>query len=184
MRGRTPAIVGILTATVLLVWIGIRPGSPAVMADLIDQWPDAADVRPSLESFTVTDATLAGDTRRAIVGQEPGRITWPVDLPDDPWLHVSVGMLEPSWTTEGDGSLFMVGVSDGQTYHELITLVMDPFANPDDRRWQNLLLDLSPYAGRRVDVIFNTRASPPQTPPANDLAGDMPAWGEPQIVAR
>jgi len=184
MRARASAVAGIVAAIALLLWIVLRPGAPRVTADLIDGWPTAADIRPTPEAFSVAEATLGGRTRRAIVGHEPGRITWPVDVPSDGWLQVSLGMLEPSWTVEGDGSLFLIGISDGTTYTDLATLVMDPYANPGDRQWQDLLLDLSPFSGRRVDVIFNTRASPPSTPPANDLSGDLPAWGEPQIVVR
>jgi hypothetical protein len=180
MTRRIPFLFGVLA---ILAGGAACSSGDQVAVDLIDALPNAKQVRPRPESFTVAEATIAGDARRAILGHEPGRIVWQVDVPEGAWLKVGLGMLEPSWTVDGDGVLFMIGVSDGKVYTELLSLVMDPSSNPGDRHWQDMLLDLSAYTGQSVEVIFNTRASPPQ-PPVDDRAGDMPAWGSPQIVIR
>ena len=52
---------------------------------------------------------------------------------------------------------------------------------------RGVTLDLSPYAGKTIELAFNTRASPPPTPgvgPRSDERGDMPLWGEPRVVVR
>ena len=108
-------------------------------------------------------------------------------MPDGAWLKVSVGLKEEAWKTEGDGVYFFIGVSEGPKWDEVYQLVVNPFANASDRGWKDVTLDLSPYAGRTIDLIFNTRASPPATPgtpPRNDERGDMPLWGEPRVVIR
>ena len=66
---------------------------------------------------------------------------------------------------------------------DLLSLVVNPFGNPNDRKWQPLKIDLSAYAGKTVDLIFNTRSSPPD-PPRDDRNGDLPVWGDPRIVTR
>ena len=95
-------------------------------------------------------------------------------------LGVSLGLREESWVRPGDGVLFRVGISRGDVYEELVSLVVNPFANPADRQWYPLLLDLSPYAGDAVEIIFNTNAGVNSENAANDLA----VWGEPKIVVR
>jgi hypothetical protein len=90
---------------------------------------------------------------------------------------------QDAWAVEGDGVLFQVGVSDGSEFTELFSLVVNPYANPADRNWHDLFVDLSGYAGQRVDLIFNTRAGPPD-PPSDDRRGDAALWAEPKIVTR
>jgi hypothetical protein len=76
----------------------------------------------------------------------------------------------------------MIGVSDGATFSELMSLVVNPYAIPGDRTWHPLLLDLSVFAGKTVDLVFNTYSSPPDQP--IDVRGDLPVWGEPRVVIR
>ena len=66
-----------------------------------------------------------------------------------------------AWTMQGDGVLFMIGVSDGPIASDLFRLVVNPFGNPSDtaverdRRWT-----CRQFAGETVDLIFNTRSEP------------------------
>ena len=62
---------------------------------------------------------------------------------------------------EGDGVLFMVGVSDGRAFEQLFTQHVNPFDNSGDRRWIPVMVDLSAYAGEEVELIFNTRSGQP-----------------------
>lgn len=171
-----------VAAIIGLLWARMRPADEAVAVDLIERFPTAEIKRPSAETFARADVTLAGVSRRAIVPSGPSRLGFRVTVPDSAWLDLSIGMREEAWTVEGDGVLFLVGVSDGQKFDELMSLVMNPFANPADRGWHALQLDLSPYAGKSVDVIFNTFSSPPKG--GDDRRGDSPLWAEPRIVTR
>ncbi|HET9370208.1 MAG TPA: hypothetical protein VFO19_08160 [Vicinamibacterales bacterium] len=168
---------------VLAAWLIVKPSGESVALDLINAFPTAKDRRPTPETFDVIDATISGETHRAIHPKDPSRIIWSVNVPENGWLYVDIGLLEQSWTMQGDGVLFMVGVSDGNTFDDLLSLVVNPFGNPNDRKWQPLKIDLSAYAGKTVDLIFNTRSSPPD-PPRDDRNGDLPVWGDPRIVTR
>ena len=76
------------------------------------------------------EATLAGDTKRAIAAPPNGRIHFHARIPDDGWLKVSLGMKPEAWTKEGNGVYFFVGVSDGRAFEQLFTQTVNPFANP------------------------------------------------------
>jgi hypothetical protein len=96
-------------------------------------------------------------------------------------------MKPQSWTMQGNGVIFQIGVSNGKTYEELLRLHVNPFTEPGDRQWKDLTLDLSPYSGQAVDLIFNNLSGP--DPPAgqpftDDRNGDLPLWGAPRVVTK
>ncbi len=174
-------VVGIGALAAYLV-LGHRHDKVAV--NLIDAFPNALKksvVQPPDQAFSIIDATIGHDAKRAIFTPGAGRITWHVTIPDNGWLTVSLALKEEAWTQAGDGVNFRIGVSDGHTYDPLLAVLIDPFDNASDRRWNNVTLDLSPYAGETVDVIFNTDAG---TPGHNDVRNDLALWGEPRIVVR
>jgi hypothetical protein len=128
------------------------------------------------------DADLNGETRQAIFTLPESRIKFKVRIPDDGWLRVAVGMKPESWTQEGDGVLFRVGASDGRTYEALFQQHVNPFANPGDRKWIQVWVDLSAYAGEEIELIFNTNNSPEGR--GDDDRADLALWGGPEIVTR
>jgi len=186
MKGsaRVALAIAALVAVVAL-WLIVKPGGDRVAIDLIDEFPTAKSKRPTPETFEIINATINGETHRAVHPKDPSRVVWSVTVPENAWLYVDIGLLEPAWTMQGDGVLFMVGVSDGSPdgFDQLLSLVVNPFGNPGDRKWLPLRIDLSAYVGKTVDLIFNTRSSPPD-PPRDDRNGDMPVWGDPRIVTR
>ena len=181
MKGNR-AVLAVAAAVVLLGlgWWLFSRGPRVAAIDLVGQL-EAAEKRPQGGTFEVVDADLNGETRRAIHTPPPTRITWKVRVPDDAWLNVAVGLKPEAWEAEGNGVLFLVGVSDGHTFDPLFTQHVNPFGNPGDRKWIPVWVDLSAYAGEEIDVIFNTRSGPPgQDDPRNDHA----LWGAPEIVVR
>ncbi len=173
-------LLGVTAALLVLAAWWLRSGGTAVVAiDLIERLPQA-ERRPNPEAFSQLDVTLNGVTKPSIFVSQPSRITWTETLPANAWLDVSLGLREEAWARSGDGVLFLVGVSHAGAYEELVSLVVNPFANPADRQWYPLRLDLSPYAGESVELIFNTRSGPDNGSQDNDLA----AWGQPQVVVR
>jgi len=170
----------VLTALVLIVvvaagWWLFHRGSSAKV-DLLDQFQQA---KQQGGTFTVVEATLAGETKKAIAAPPNGRITFHVKVPDDGWLRVSLGMKPESWDQDGNGVLFFAGVSDTRAFEKLFEQVLNPHANPSERRWIPVAVDLSAYAGEEMDVILNTRASPAGV--AEDTRNDLPLWGLPVI---
>jgi hypothetical protein len=63
---------------------------------------------------------------------------------------------------------------------ELLSLTVNPSGNPADKLWHDLTLDLSKYAGKRVELRLVTQASP--TNRMADTNGDFLVWGQPRIV--
>ena len=180
----------VLAAAVILIgaaaWWYVNSGRENVAVDLVAQ-VTSAKRQPNPEAFAVMETTINGEARWSITMKDLAgtRITWHVTIPDNGFLKVGIGLIEQAWKMQGDGVYFMIGVSSGpedkRSWDELLTLTMNPFANASDRRWQDISLDLSQYAGETVDVIFNTRSS---TGPRDDRNGDFAVWGSPRIVIR
>jgi hypothetical protein len=173
----------VLTAIVVVIvavagWWLFRRGS-AERVDLLTLFDQAKkDGAP----YSVVDATLAGETKKAILAPPNGRIHFKVRVPDDGWLKVSLGVKPESWDKEGDGVYFFAGVSDGLAFEQLFTQTVNPFKNPSERRWIPVTVDLSAYAGEEMEVLLNTRSSGPGHP--SDDRNDLPLWGAPEIVRR
>lgn len=173
-------IVGIVLALAAVAVWQMSSGAPAVAIDLVVQLPKATQLRPSPETFQTADIRIAGDTKRSIYAAEPSRIIWEEVVPERGWLSMSLGVREEAWTREGSGVLFLIGISHEGRYEELVSLVVNPYANAADRQWLPLLLDLAPWAGQRVELVLNTRVAHPEANAANHLA----VWGAPAIVTR
>lgn len=177
-------LIGVAVA-VLVVWSLLRPSSDGELAiDLIEQFDAAVDKRPDPSIFEVIDATIAGETKPAILVRDPSRLVYRVVVPDNGELRISLGLLEEAWTIPGDGVLFRVLVGAGGPPEEILNILLNPYGNPNDRRWEELSLDLSEYSGETVDLFFNTNASPPGRPPQDNRDGDLAVWGTPRLYAR
>jgi hypothetical protein len=83
----------VLTAVVIVLVVAagfwmFRRGS-AERVDLLAAY-DQAEKKGG--TFSIAEATLAGETKRAIAAPPNGRITFHVKVPDDGWLKVSLGV--------------------------------------------------------------------------------------------
>ena len=184
MKGNRAVLAAVVVVVVLVVaWWLFRRGAPASSVPLVDRLAEARKQPDDPSLYSVVDATLNGETKRAIaIAPAMGtRLTFRVSVPDDGWLSVDVGMKPEAWTQEGDGVLFYVGVSDGRAFEQLFTHHVHPFANQGDRKWIPVMVDLSAYAGEEVDLIFNTRSGQPEK---GDLRADFALWGQPQVLQR
>jgi hypothetical protein len=182
MKGNRVALSVVLAIVLIAAgwWFVNRSGSaPAV--ELIPLFA-SAEKRPLDGTFEVVEAELNGERKQAIYTVPTSRLTYKVRIPDDAWLRVAVGTKPESWTLEGDGVLFRVGVSDGRTYDPLFTQHVNPFANTGDRKWIQVWVDLSAYAGEEVALIFNTNSSPEGK--GDNRANDHALWGAPEIIVR
>ena len=170
-------VAGIVVLAGLVLWLAFRGESENVVVNFVDDFGQAVEKRPVDASFSVSDVTLAGQTKRAIVTPSPSRIAWTVTIPENARLLVSGGVREEAWTTKGDGVVFRISMNDD----EVLNMVIDPFGDPSARKWNDFEIDLSEFAGETVNVFLKTFASPPGSSDAN---GDQPVWGEPRIITR
>ena len=173
----------VLTAVVILIvavagWWVFRRGN-AERIDLLTLYDSAIKQGGA---FSIVDATLAGETKRAVFAPANGRITFKCRVPDDGWLKVWLGLKPEAWDKEGNGVFFLAGVSDGRAFEKLFEQTLNPFANPSERRWIPVTVDLSAYAGEEMEIILNTRAG--KDAGATDDRNDLPLWGAPEIVRR
>ncbi|MBA3887120.1 MAG: hypothetical protein H0X67_15530 [Acidobacteria bacterium] len=178
---RVAVAVVLVIALVVAGWWMFKRSSAGESIDLVETF-DTAEKRPADGTFEVIEADLNGDTRRAIFTEAPSRIIWPIRVPDDGWLRVALGVKPEAWDQEGDGVQFRIGISDGRQYEPLVTQLVNPFANKGDRRWIPVMIDLSPFSGEDVTLIFNTDNSPEGK--GHDPRGDLALWGAPEIVVR
>ena len=184
MKGNRAVLTAVVIVLVLAVgWWLFRRSGPATTIRFIDRLAEAKKQPDNPELYSIVEATLNGETKRALaIGPTIGtRLTWRVTVPDDGWLSVHLGLKPEAWTQEGDGVLFFVGVSDGRAFEPMFTQHVNPFSNAGDRKWIQVMVDLSAYAREEVDVIFNTRSGQPDKA---DVRGDLPLWGQPEIVQR
>jgi hypothetical protein len=184
MKGNRAVIIAVVVVVVLLAgWWLFRRSGPAVRIQLADRLAEAKKQPDDPAIYSIVDATLNGETKKsiAIVPTIGTRLTWRARVPDDGWLSVYVGLKPEAWTQEGDGVLFYVGVSDGRAYEQLFSQHVHPFANSGDRKWIQVMVDMSTYAGEEVDVIFNTRSGQPEK---GDVRSDFALWGQPEIIQR
>ena len=173
--------LGVLAST--SAWALWQPVDDRVVLDLVQELPRAKSRRPSPETFSVITAVLGTEPRRSIFTTTSSRITWDVSVPERASLKVSIGLKTEAWAIEGDGVLFAIGVSDpgAGRYVELFSRVVNPFLRQEDRLWRDLSLDLAPYTGKTIELVFNALAG---ASGAANSAGDLALWGAPRIVAQ
>ena len=143
-------------------------------------------------------------TKSAWLQTAPSRVSFRLHLPYGRCrLKGSVGMIPSCWDKGGDGVLYKITIHDiflenffrlpasagvGQMKHFLrprtfftpprtyFIHFIDPKNNPAERRWQDITLDLSAFAGKVVDVTFEVSGGP-----LSDNHCDEALWGEPVI---
>lgn len=184
IRFRWIAVALVITVGVVIVvtlfLFRPKPQPPSGPVDLIERFPDA-EKRTTMsrleDGFNIVDVTINGELRRSIFAHPHSRIIWTVDIPERAVLHTAVALQPHVYTLPGDGAQFRVGVADDERYEELFKRTVNPGQNPDDRRWIPVSLDLSPWAGEFVQVIFNTDPGP-----GGNAVHDAAVWGAPRIV--
>ena len=184
MKGNRAVLTAVVLGVVLILgWWLFSRGGGGERIDLIERFAEAQK-RPDAAAFTIGEASLNNETKRAIaVAPSPGtRITYKIRVPDDGWFNVSLGLKPEAWEQEGDGVYFMVGISDGRAYDTLFTQHVNPFGDPTNRRWIPVWVDISAYGGEEVELILNTRPGPAGK--EGDLRSDLALWGSPEIVVR
>jgi hypothetical protein len=182
-RNRAVLTVVVLIVVLIAGWWLFRRSGGEQRIDLIDSF-DSAEKRPDASALKLEEVALNGEPKRSIVSSPVlgTRLTYRIRVPDDGWFFVSLGLKPEAWEQEGDGVLFMVGISDGRVYDELFTQHVNPYGDPTNRRWIPVWVDISAYGGEEVDLILNTRSGPPRQ--EGDFRNDHGVWGAPQIVVR
>ncbi|MEO8260260.1 MAG: O-antigen ligase family protein [Acidobacteriota bacterium] len=154
-----------------------RRSPERIAVDLVAEF-EAADKLapvPLHQAFGVVEGS-----QRAIFAHPPSRVIWKTTIPAGARLRTSLELMPAVWDKSTDGVVFRIGISDGHGYISLIDRLVDPMHVPDDRRAIPVEIDLTPYAGREMELFFNTATSTPGSP--FDAGYDWALWGDPRIV--
>jgi hypothetical protein len=185
-RNRWVMLIGAVVVTGLLAWVS-RQGTgrgAAAAVDLIELLPHA-DRRsapvPVDQAIKVVTVTIAGESKPCILEQADGRIRFGLTPPASAWFTAWLAVDPTVWDKEGDGVLFRLGIGDAKGgYDELLNQHLNPAANKSDRRWIQVAIDLSAWAGREINLTLSTNASVPGR--SQDLRNDLALWCAPTLV--
>jgi len=124
---------------------------------------------------------VRGEYRPAVVAP-PGTIyTWNVRLPDQPTLAVGVAIEPTSWLDLPSPVTFTIDITPHGLWkrrHTLLEQKLDPWAISGHRRWVDVTLDLSRWAGRGATLRFSTARAAPESFPV-----PLSFWSEPRLRA-
>jgi hypothetical protein len=138
------------------------------------------------QTWTLPDPIAVQDDARLVLYHHPpdsdkDEIIYPVRVPMSGALRFSIALAPETWSpAKGDGASFQVHITDPDAPEEgqfVFVRYINPKHNPSDRRWRNFLVDLSPWAGRSVNLSLITEAGP-----AGDWAFDWAGWADLQVV--
>lgn len=180
---RTWLIVVALAIAGVAGYLYLQPGGDDGSVDLVEAFRGAEKRTPMnpAAAFSMDPQTIAGETKPSIYAHPPSRIIFhDIKIPPRARLELFLAIKEEVWTKGTDGVYFRVGVSQGETYTDLLKRQVEPYRVAADRAWIPVSIDLGAYAGQTVNVVFNTHESPPG-PAANGMY-DFAVFGAPRIV--
>ena len=99
--------------------------------------------------------------------------------PEGALLSFTIGVDPSQWSQEGDGVEFLVLVEDDAHVDELFQRYSNPKSNHEERQWSSREIDLTPYGGKEITIIFKVKAGP-----HDDNRYDQCGFADIEIVAR
>lgn len=156
----------------------------AVEQDLLQKAPDYGEA--SQQIWTIYDPIQRQDDQRIVLYEPPlqdvkTEVIYRIQVPESAALKFAIALSPEVWSPEkGDGASFQIYISPTSTPEEgqfLVHRYINPKINPSDRRWRNFLLDLSPWAGKEVNLSFINDSGP-----ARNWEFDWAGWADASIV--
>jgi arylsulfatase A-like enzyme len=141
-----------------------------------------AQARPGAEDALVAPADQAkpqrirGVVRDAIDASPPGRQRFVFDVPRQGRLVIAAGI--PGRHHDASAVEFVVHVRDRGRQRILISQLVDPANRAEHRQWVPLEADLARHAGRRVELVLETRGFDKEVVPERAF------WGTPTITVK
>jgi hypothetical protein len=121
------------------------------------------------QTWTLLDPLTSYEDIREVLFEHPpnsgkAEVIYRIDVPEAGALRFGIAMEPEVWTPEmGDGTsyqIFISGTEDQENGQFAFVRYLNPKLNPNDRRWRNYYLDLSPWAGQSVNLSFITEPGP------------------------
>ncbi len=99
--------------------------------------------------------------------------------PENTMLCFTIGTDPTQWSEKGDGVEFLVQVKDGIRLDKSFQKYINPKNNHEDRRWFFEEIDLTPYEGKEIKIIFTVKAGP-----NNDNSHDRCGFADIEMVPK
>jgi hypothetical protein len=74
-------------------------------------------------------------------------------------------------------NVYVRSLAEPHTLRRVYSRTLDPGHRPEDRRWFDARVDLSPYGGQAVELVFEVLPGS-----AGDASYDWGGWSSPQLV--
>jgi len=158
----------------LLAGCGGRAAPPPPIVSLLALHPAAEEARTQ-QGSEIGLVEVAGEEHPSIVAHTPSELLFPaVPVHAGASLEIATSLVRPE-RAQGDGVDFVVSLRDGEGQTELLRHTALPAAAAA-AGWLAHRIDLSPWQGRRVDLVLALE-------PGSGARGIRGAWGSPRIVA-
>ncbi len=120
-----------------------------------DHLKTAVMQRRQIEDVQVVASVIGTDQREALVMQPSSEVRFLARVPRRAILRFSTCIPEHCWA-KGDGASGSVTLVLNGEERVLFEQYLNPQNHPDDRRWFEHRVDLTPYAGQEVEIVLRT----------------------------
>ncbi len=146
LRGRAQRLVGGFVARERRAVTGANDGS-----NLIAEKPEVRET-PDARFIDHADIDIGGDVRTVLLMHPPSRCCYRIDIRKNPSLEIAYAMFPSTYEMPGGGVRFMIEINGECIFDECI----DAKANPEQRRWFESKIDLTPWAGQTIELTLGT----------------------------
>jgi len=147
---------------------------PGPAIDLIEKFPSAIEVRPDPAVFAPADFLVGNQRSRALVVNGSSRVVFQVTVPERSELRAAIGLPGTVAGTHSNVLFRVMVATDGSPGPDVLLTRKLETSLVGDPGWQEIAVDLSPFATETVSLYLNTNSDP----------GVRAAWLAPRIVER
>ena len=156
----------------------------SVVHDFLQVKPDFGEA--AIQTWSLQDQMTRQTDQRIVIFEHPfenskEEIIYQVSVPEKGAISFAITLSPEVWSPEkGDGVNFQLFVSETGSSSEgkfIFNRYINPKLNPNDRRWLNFIVDLSPWAGQTVNLSFITESGT-----SGNYNYDWAGWAEPKLI--
>lgn len=138
------------------------------------------------QTWTLPDPLTGSEDTREVLLEHPlqdgkEEVIYQIKVPEAGALRFGIAMEPEVWTPEkGDGASFQIFIAgtESQVDGQFVFLrYLNPKLNPNDRRWRNYYLDLTPWVGQTINLSLLTEPGP-----RGNWDFDWAGWSDLQVV--
>jgi len=119
---------------------------------------------------------VRGKDRMSILIHPPSRVSWKVEIKPHTKLIFGASFSPDVWDKPGEGCWYLVKVKTRLGKEKVVfSHYLDPKHNPDERKWNDFMVDLGQFAGKKVELILETK-----TERSNDWC--VAFWSRPYLT--